>query len=179
MGLKSALYLEAINTLEVLDLVGNKISEFNDVESLAKIPNLKQLLLIGNPISKKNSYRQIILHRLPRLLVLDDRKVLVEERAEQTQDPLIAPSAGLQVMVPGLCPVKVPIKINSMSFELESEKTSAKGKPKRVMNMKEVISEGAGKFIPQETKGNSHYLSKANPGSSYTKKHIPKGYGFK
>lgn len=190
VGLKTALHLESITSLEVLDLAGNKISEFNDIENLASLPKLKQLVLLGNPISRKNCYRQILLHRLPRLFSLDGKQVFAEEqeRADYflVQDPCPFPqTTSVPQVIPGLGTAKVPVKINSVSFDVEPEKAVGKGKAKRGLNSKTgetAKTEGDNKFAHQETsssKGSAYYVPKQSPNPSYAKKHIPRGYNFK
>ena len=51
----------------------NRLNELQDIEKLAELPNLKELELNGNAISKKPGYRIAILKKLPILLYLDGK----------------------------------------------------------------------------------------------------------
>lgn len=49
----------------------NKLSDFNDLEELAKLPKLTLAYLEMNPWPKKNNYRSIVIRSLTSLLRLD------------------------------------------------------------------------------------------------------------
>lgn len=61
------------DTLQVLDLEGNLVEDFAEVQSLGGVTTLRELNLSMNPVGKKEGMsRQIILEALPQLQVLDD-----------------------------------------------------------------------------------------------------------
>jgi hypothetical protein len=57
--------------LEVLDLGSNRLSKLEDVEPLRELKALKDLVLLGNPICKIDSYRAKIEQLIPSLFMLD------------------------------------------------------------------------------------------------------------
>jgi len=71
---------ESLPHLETLVLNNNKISNLSDIDSLADFPNLKTLSLIDNLITKKQNYRLYVIHKLPKLKLLDFRKIKQKER---------------------------------------------------------------------------------------------------
>uniref|UniRef100_A0A8D0H1M9 Leucine rich repeat containing 9 n=1 Tax=Sphenodon punctatus TaxID=8508 RepID=A0A8D0H1M9_SPHPU len=72
--------LQPLVKLQKLFLGFNRIQELSELEKLEAIPNLKELSVYGNPISRKTSHRPVLLFRLPNLQVLDGATVSAEER---------------------------------------------------------------------------------------------------
>jgi len=66
--------------LEALVLTNNKFSKLTDLKPLSEFP-LVFLSLLGNPVAKLTDYRLFMIHRLPKLKVLDYQKVKKSERA--------------------------------------------------------------------------------------------------
>ncbi len=59
-----------------LDLSYNRLTEIEPVVfALAELPQLRQLLLQGNPLALLAGYRQAVLQALPRLKLLDEIEV--------------------------------------------------------------------------------------------------------
>lgn len=77
--------IERCQRLRVLYLSNNRIREWTEVDRLAGIPNLEDLLLIGNPIcgGDAQAYRLNVLQRLPRLKKLDGYLVTDDERKQR------------------------------------------------------------------------------------------------
>jgi len=73
---------EFLPRLITLILTGNKITNLEDIDNLAELPRLTHLSLINNPIAKQEHYRLYVIHKLPKLKVLDFRKVKPLERKE-------------------------------------------------------------------------------------------------
>ncbi len=59
----------------MLVLNNNRISTIQDIEALLKMPALKYLSLMDNPICKEKHYRMQILACLPKLRALDFKRV--------------------------------------------------------------------------------------------------------
>lgn len=55
----------------------NRINDIPDIDRLPELPNLKELELNGNSISKRPGYRQAMLKKLPNLLYLDGKVFLI------------------------------------------------------------------------------------------------------
>jgi len=73
---------EQLPNLEWLILTGNMIEELGDIDALASVSNLECLCLLNNPITTKQHYRLYVIHKLPKLRLLDFRKVKLRERQE-------------------------------------------------------------------------------------------------
>ncbi|EEB14539.1 U2 small nuclear ribonucleoprotein A', putative [Pediculus humanus corporis] len=73
---------ESLPNLESIILTGNLIQELSDIDVLAKLPNLRYLSLLYNPVQSKSHYRQYIAYKLPQLKVLDFNKIKLKEREE-------------------------------------------------------------------------------------------------
>lgn len=69
-------------SIEVLDLQQNEIEDVEVIdEILCKLPNLKVLYLMKNPLIKKiKMYRKTIITKIPTLKYLDDRPVFDDDR---------------------------------------------------------------------------------------------------
>jgi len=59
----------------VLYASNNKIKDWDEIDKLKELPELQQLLLLGNPIAADHSYREEVLRRLPKLKKLDGEMV--------------------------------------------------------------------------------------------------------
>jgi dynein light chain 1 len=74
-NVKSFAPLVACKRLRVLYAAYNNIDKLSEIERLGQLPNLEDIVLIGNPImldlTKKGTYRQEMLKRLKKLQVLD------------------------------------------------------------------------------------------------------------
>lgn len=65
----------ALPNLETLVLTNNRLSNLVDLDSLAKLVNLQYLCLLDNVVTKKPNYRLYLIHKLPKLRLLDFKKV--------------------------------------------------------------------------------------------------------
>lgn len=74
-ALKSIANIERIESLQILLISGNRISEFYELEKLGELPNLVELSFMSNPISRKPNYRVYILKRIPQLVNLDGKEI--------------------------------------------------------------------------------------------------------
>ena len=66
---------ESLPNLETLVLAGNKLVNLQDIDNLAELPSLLRLSLLDNLITKKPHYRLYVIHKLPKLKLLDFVKV--------------------------------------------------------------------------------------------------------
>jgi len=74
------------DTLQVLDVEGNQIEDFDDVASLQTVISLRELTLNSNPVCKSETFsRAVVFEALPQLQVLDDI-LRGEEAPAQLQD---------------------------------------------------------------------------------------------
>ncbi|CDS11509.1 hypothetical protein LRAMOSA03772 [Lichtheimia ramosa] len=82
---------EFVPNLTTLILNNNAIGELGDLEALANFKRLTYLSLLDNPVTKKQYYRLYLIHKLPKLRVIDFVKIKQAEREEaaklfQTED---------------------------------------------------------------------------------------------
>jgi len=71
--------------LETLILTNNKLNNLSDIDSLSNMPSLTRLCLLENLITKKQHYRLYVIHKLPKLKLLDFRKIKQMERIASTK----------------------------------------------------------------------------------------------
>jgi Leucine-rich repeat len=99
-------------------LAGNRIQELFEIEKLAEMPQLLELSLSQNPVSRKPNYRTVVVKRLLQLLVLDGKEITQEERRRVegigiAVDPKQQPLVHFQQFPT----VKVPVRLNPVNFE--------------------------------------------------------------
>jgi len=121
-GLRSLSHLSALVRLQSLHLTCNRISEVAELEKLGAHPELVEITLSNNPVSRKQVYRPMLLRCCPALKYLDGRTVTIEERehVEQLFTPVEQQPMGNIVTITsaaGQPTAKVPIKLTSMNFE--------------------------------------------------------------
>jgi len=71
---------DALPNLETLVLTGNRLTNLADLDNLSSFANLTRLSLLDNTVCKKGNYRLYVIHRLPKLKLLDFSKVKQKER---------------------------------------------------------------------------------------------------
>jgi Leucine-rich repeat (LRR) protein len=65
--------LYAHDALQVIDLEGNLVEEFEEIKSLESLPVLRELTLTMNPVTQNgNCSRESVLRAIPQLEILDD-----------------------------------------------------------------------------------------------------------
>eukprot|EP00164_Ancoracysta_twista_P000870 GFYU01001142.1.p1 GENE.GFYU01001142.1~~GFYU01001142.1.p1 ORF type:complete len:195 (-),score=59.80 GFYU01001142.1:446-1030(-) len=74
----------ALKKLKVLYMSNNKIDKWSEFEKLCDLPELEDLLLIGNPLEEKHTkdgnWRGEVVKRLPKLKKLDGKPVDDDDR---------------------------------------------------------------------------------------------------
>lgn len=73
---------DSLPALETLILSFNKIESLNELECLAECKNLRVISLEKNPVTQKPHYRLFLIHKLPRLKLIDFQKVKPREKQE-------------------------------------------------------------------------------------------------
>jgi len=71
---------ESLPSLTTLILTNNKLVNFPDLDPLGELQSLTHLSLLDNLVTKKQHYRLYVISKLPKLKVLDFRKVKQTER---------------------------------------------------------------------------------------------------
>ncbi|KAH8912240.1 L domain-like protein [Coniochaeta sp. PMI_546] len=75
----------AIPNLRNLVLASNNLAELSDLDVLGKFARLTHLVLLDNPVTKKENYRYWVLWRCPTVRFLDYQKVKQAEREKATE----------------------------------------------------------------------------------------------
>jgi len=73
---------EHLPLLNTIIAANNKIVALKDLDPLADFSQLSHLSLVGNPVCKSENYRLYLIHKLPKITVLDYQKVKPKERDE-------------------------------------------------------------------------------------------------
>ncbi|OUM63150.1 hypothetical protein PIROE2DRAFT_10366, partial [Piromyces sp. E2] len=83
-------FTEDLKMLSEINLRANEIENFEEIDKLKCLPNLKRVVLQENPIASDNNYRVEIVMRLPNLKTLDKDEVTSEdiEAAEEYKQEL-------------------------------------------------------------------------------------------
>jgi hypothetical protein len=74
--------------LQVLDLEGNNVADWDEVEALETLPELRELNLDGNPIKKATGYAKRVCSLLPNLEMLDDEMVATMDLGEDSAEDI-------------------------------------------------------------------------------------------
>ncbi|KAL2006273.1 hypothetical protein VTN00DRAFT_9927 [Thermoascus crustaceus] len=72
----------SIPNLTCLVLTSNNMAELADLDPLGKLPKLTHLVLLDNPVTRKEHYRYWVVWRIPSVRFLDYQKVKDAERAK-------------------------------------------------------------------------------------------------
>jgi len=107
---------ECLPKLESLILTNNKLTLLADLEPLAELASIQYLSLLHNPVTQKQNYRLYVIHLLPKLRVLDFRKVKKKERDESIKlfgDPSNRPKQERRHVVSGEVAESVPASSTS------------------------------------------------------------------
>ncbi|XP_008143088.1 leucine-rich repeat-containing protein 23 [Eptesicus fuscus] len=78
-------FSEEMKSLQYLNLRGNMISNLQELTKLRNLPKLRALVLLDNPCTDENDYRQEALVHMPQLERLDKEFFEEEDRAEANE----------------------------------------------------------------------------------------------
>ncbi|KAM9965046.1 hypothetical protein ACTFIW_004847 [Dictyostelium discoideum] len=113
-----------LKCLKKLDLSSNRFQLIRNIKGLFDLPVIEDLNLTGNPVTKQNSYRLIVIQNLPTLLILDEKKITATERNQAKEFD------SNQV-------VKDPLKKNVDNEEEEEEEEQKVEKVEKVIEKKQ------------------------------------------
>ena len=123
-GLRTLDHFAPLPKLQVLALGSNRILDVAELEKLGALPALQQIVLVNNPVARKQLYRPTLIRRLPSLKSIDGRELTLDERDRAELifaadfRPAGPSSAFVQDQRYGTA--KVPLKLTSMNFEMMS-----------------------------------------------------------
>jgi len=80
--LRDVANLHHLHSLQRLYLGMNRIQEVCDLEKLEALPNLIELSVISNPVSRRLLHRPMLVYRMPNLMAIDGIPVSEEERTK-------------------------------------------------------------------------------------------------
>ncbi|KAI9852319.1 MAG: U2 snRNP complex subunit [Thelocarpon superellum] len=75
----------ALPNLTTLVLTANHVAELGDLDPLAGFPKLTHLILLENPVTRREHYRHYLIWKCPRLRFLDYQKVRDVERSRAVE----------------------------------------------------------------------------------------------
>ncbi|PWN53566.1 L domain-like protein [Violaceomyces palustris] len=71
----------SLPSLNTLVLTNNSISDLGEISHLSKLRKLEYVSFMGNPISREKHYREFVIWKIPKVRVVDFRRVRDQERA--------------------------------------------------------------------------------------------------
>lgn len=122
--------------LKTLVLTGNRLGNLGDLDALATIKRLEVLSLLDNLVTKKPNYRLYLINKLPKLRLLDFRKVKPKERAEASklfaveEAEASAKKVSANTFVPG----------EGLEGASEAEKQETEERPKKAPTAEELTA---------------------------------------
>ncbi|ANZ77374.1 BA75_05045T0 [Komagataella pastoris] len=78
-------FVQNVPNVESIVLIDNKIKSLTSLEPLVQAKRLKNLYLMGNPVTSHKYYRLWVIWRLPSLKVLDFKKIKDKERTQASE----------------------------------------------------------------------------------------------
>ncbi|XP_022094850.1 leucine-rich repeat-containing protein 9-like [Acanthaster planci] len=123
--LRNLSHLQYLENLQRLYLGSNRIQDVCDLEKLEALPNLIELSVISNPVSRRLMHRPMLVFRQPNLLCIDGIPVSSEERTKAEmyfleQQPSTSGTSTQETSLPGISPYKnqaAPVKITNVQLQ--------------------------------------------------------------
>ncbi|KAL5493183.1 hypothetical protein EMCRGX_G014321 [Ephydatia muelleri] len=115
--LKELCNFSSFVNLERLYIGMNRIQDFGEVEKLCDLPQVMELSLISNPVSRRLQHRSFLITTLPSLLSLDGVTITPEER-QAAQASLQDQQEELEVVQPPSMAAAVPPQLKVMNIPL-------------------------------------------------------------
>ncbi|PIK59195.1 hypothetical protein BSL78_03892 [Apostichopus japonicus] len=123
--LRDLSHVHFLENLQRLYLGSNRLQEMGELEKLESLPNLIELSVISNPISRRLMHRPMLVYRQPNLLCIDGIPVSPEERAKaelyfMEQAPPSTVTNVNESSLPGILPYKgypSPVKITNVQLQ--------------------------------------------------------------
>ncbi|XP_071832914.1 leucine-rich repeat-containing protein 9-like isoform X2 [Apostichopus japonicus] len=123
--LRDLSHVHFLENLQRLYLGSNRLQEMGELEKLESLPNLIELSVISNPVSRRLMHRPMLVYRQPNLLCIDGIPVSPEERAKAElyfveQAPPSKVTNVNESSLPGILPYKgypSPVKITNVQLQ--------------------------------------------------------------
>ncbi|XP_077999840.1 leucine-rich repeat-containing protein 9-like isoform X2 [Glandiceps talaboti] len=114
-----------LENLQRLYLGMNRVQDMSELEKLEALPNMIELSVISNPVSRRLMHRPMLVYRQPNLLCIDGIPVSAEERTKaelyfMEQQP-VGMLTGMEGGLPGISAFKTttaaaPLKVTNMQL---------------------------------------------------------------
>ncbi|CAH1791753.1 unnamed protein product [Owenia fusiformis] len=120
--------MACLENLQRLYLGMNRIQDISELEKLEVLPNMIELSVVSNAVSRRLLHRPMLVYRMPNLMIIDGIAVTDEERtkAELYFMEQQAPQATttMETVLPGIGQYKmqIPVKVTNMQLAQPPEK---------------------------------------------------------
>ncbi|RUS71694.1 hypothetical protein EGW08_020538 [Elysia chlorotica] len=126
--LRDLVGLGCLDNLLRLYLGSNRVQELSELDRLDSLHNLVEISLVNNVIARRLMHRVVLVHRLPRLAVIDGILITEEERnkaelyyADQAQVISAQPPlSGMDSGLPGISHYKPSVQVKVTNMQLTS-----------------------------------------------------------
>ncbi|XP_033624638.1 leucine-rich repeat-containing protein 9-like [Asterias rubens] len=123
--LRELSHFQYLENLQRLYLGSNRLQDVCELEKLEALPNLIELSVISNPVSRRLMHRPMLVFRQPNLLCIDGIPVSPEERTKAEmyfleQQPASTVTTTQETTLPGISPYKnqaAPVKITNVQLQ--------------------------------------------------------------
>ncbi|PNY25565.1 U2 small nuclear ribonucleoprotein A, partial [Tolypocladium capitatum] len=141
--------VKAVPNLKHLVLASNNMAELADLDVLGTFPRLTHLVLVDNPVTKKDNYRYWVLWRCPTVRFLDYEKVKQAEREQGRElfGTVEEPTAlAAQIMARKSKSLETPVNGSATPSMLsrikltDEEKRRLRDKIKKATSLHEIIA---------------------------------------
>ncbi|KAH9555859.1 hypothetical protein CY35_08G138700 [Sphagnum magellanicum] len=130
----------ALPKLETLVLTNNRLVNLVDLDPLGMLVNLQTLCLLDNLVTKKPQYRFYLINKLPKLRLLDFKKVKLKERQEANRQ-FGLPEKENAAPSPPPAKTFVPGEVVVEASPVQPEEPSSKGPtPQQILAIKAAIA---------------------------------------
>jgi hypothetical protein len=109
----------ALPKLETLVLTNNRLVNLVDLDPLGMLVNLQTLCLLDNLVTKKPQYRFYLINKLPKLRLLDFKKVKLKVYMNLLVFPPFGSVPGLRVQGLGIQSVYMPSENRDLRYSGE------------------------------------------------------------
>ncbi|KXS20065.1 L domain-like protein [Gonapodya prolifera JEL478] len=112
-----------IISLRTLHLNSNRISDMGELQKF-DLPNLLEISMSGNPVTRRSAYRRLLILHIPSLLIIDTKEIDVDEReksqtyesdlqkiADQGEDQSVKSTGNLSLNS------KTPLRVSPVVFD--------------------------------------------------------------
>eukprot|EP01138_Halocafeteria_seosinensis_P014919 gb/GECG01015230.1/.p1 GENE.gb/GECG01015230.1/~~gb/GECG01015230.1/.p1 ORF type:complete len:2060 (+),score=282.85 gb/GECG01015230.1/:1-6180(+) len=123
-ALRTLSNIERARNVQTLIVTGNRVSDFSEIDRLTALPNMTELGLASNPISRKHLYRVSVIKKLDLLETLDGIPITEDEKdqgdalyySEQHQNSQQQPQANGTFELDQAMADRVPLRLQAVEL---------------------------------------------------------------